>query len=247
MKRSNALVALLALCLLACPAIAQGKPSVASVTFASELLADGTPKNPGTQFTVASLSTLHALVDFSGFTAGMKVTETWTRGGETVRKREYSWEGWAKGVYDAVLERPESGFVTGAYLFAISADGVPLIVKEFSVLRERRNYPGIAVPLRGKVVDAATGKPIAGATIGILEPGVLFEQWRKDDSLLLTGSLSDVAGNFQFPVNLPRGLSYGIFVEAMGYEAIYSELGLQVAPTQVNPVIITIRVQRLQF
>ncbi len=239
--------ALLTAFLAVSPLCAQSGPTVTQLQFASELKPDGTPADAGTQFTVSKLATVYALVEYSGFPKGLVLVETWSRGGETVKKRGFVWNGWEQGVYTAAFERPEAGFTTGVYIFSLSADDKPLITKEFTIQRERRFYPGIAIPLRGKIVDADTGKPVKGATVGILEPGALFEAWRNDSSYLLTGALSDAAGNFHIPVNLPRGLSYGIFVEALGYEPIYSELGLQIAANQVTPLIITIRIKRIEF
>ena len=102
------------------------------------------------------------------------------------------------------------------------------------------------VTIRGLVVEAGTGAPIAGAVVIVLAAGVTSQQWldtpgEEATAELMEGTtLTDSAGGYEIAA-LERGQSYTVMVTAEGYAPAIFEGGLEVAEddpvvTEVRPV-----------
>lgn len=81
------------------------------------------------------------------------------------------------------------------------------------------------VGLSGVVVDAETGEPVPGATVGILEEGVAWEAIDPRGNQIVDAVPTDAEGTFSIGVGARRGAEHGIVVLADGY-ALLKEVTL---------------------
>lgn len=82
---------------------------------------------------------------------------------------------------------------------------------------------GAAVTVQGVVTYKKTGKPIKGATILVLEPGVTVEQWvdgGQEEGEVYTAGQTDSKGQFVLEAQLERDVEYSVIVVAKGYKPI---------------------------
>lgn len=82
------------------------------------------------------------------------------------------------------------------------------------------------ITVQGKVADKKTKKPIKGAVILVLKPGVSVQDFidggqKKAD--VFTGGQSDSKGKFTLQAPLERGGTYAIVVVAKGYKPIAND------------------------
>jgi Zn-dependent metalloprotease len=104
------------------------------------------------------------------------------------------------------------------------------------------------VYVAGGIVDADTGRGVAGATIFILKPGVTAAQAGADnrisDDEVQTTATSDARGAFQTKAPLPAGTSYSVIIVARGYRPVVAEGGLQVPRGASNPHTTQVQMRR---
>lgn len=101
------------------------------------------------------------------------------------------------------------------------------------------------VTIEGRVVDARTAAPIAGAVVIVLRAGVTSQEWTRASSetteaLMEAALLTAADGAFVVP-DLERGGGYTVMVTAEGYDPAVFEAGLRIAPddpplTRIEPV-----------
>ena len=78
------------------------------------------------------------------------------------------------------------------------------------------------VQVSGQIVDNDTQRGIKGGFFVVLNPGMTFDKWQKQnfpDSDIFTSAEADSRGNFVLPDLLQRGVAYDILVAAEGYDA----------------------------
>jgi hypothetical protein len=94
-----------------------------------------------------------------------------------------------------------------------------------------------AVAVRGTVRDSNTRKPVRGALVAIVKPGIsvstFLDSGRESD--LYVSATTDGLGQFSLSRPLPRGATYGLLVVAKGYRPI-AEDNFAVGPGQPNPL-----------
>ncbi|MBI3763592.1 MAG: hypothetical protein HY260_17240, partial [Chloroflexi bacterium] len=107
---------------------------------------------------------------------------------------------------------------------------------------------GAGVKVTGTITDSATGKPIAGAVIYVLKPGVTASAAAADGQIsaseLLSQGTTDRNGYFELKDRLPRGKVYSAIVVAQGYRAIYADGGFEIKPNDADPVKLTVEMQK---
>jgi S1-C subfamily serine protease len=95
-----------------------------------------------------------------------------------------------------------------------------------------RDEPGItvseSVDIMGRIVDAYTEEPLAGAVFVILQAGVTVQEFIDNprDSMLLSYSETDYDGFFYCPA-VPLGNSYSVIIGADGYSPIVMDDALE--------------------
>jgi hypothetical protein len=124
----------------------------------------------------------------------------------------------------------------GLYSYPLVAeDGTPLADGEwqvsFSTSRQRLVSGGVRVGgaqmpnttlLRGMVRDNSARKPVRGALVAIIKPGVtvgsFLDSGRESD--LYASATTDSLGQFTLSRPLARGVAYGLLVVAKGYRPL---------------------------
>lgn len=79
------------------------------------------------------------------------------------------------------------------------------------------------VLLSGVIVDAATGKPIAGAVFVVLNEGVSWDSSEGTDEEIYEQVFTDRKGRFETTIPLRRGGVYSVGYGAKGYESVYED------------------------
>ncbi|MFN2384176.1 MAG: carboxypeptidase-like regulatory domain-containing protein [Gemmatimonadota bacterium] len=94
--------------------------------------------------------------------------------------------------------------------------------------------PDTAAPvaIRGRVVEAGSGRGVGGAYVIVLQPGVTLAQWEASgadaEALMAAATVADSSGVYAI-AELARRASYTVMVAADGYESAIFENGLAVA------------------
>jgi hypothetical protein len=104
------------------------------------------------------------------------------------------------------------------------------------------------VTVQGKVRDDKTRKPIKGAIVGILEPGVNLDDWIAQDTpveSIYTTGVADRKGEFVLDDALEREVTYTIITVADGYRsAAWDEFIIK--PGDPDPFEITVDLERIE-
>ena len=107
------------------------------------------------------------------------------------------------------------------------------------------------VTVRGEVRDESTRKPIEGANVVILKPGVRFSDWIDDTDedwtdTIYTYGISDRKGMFTLEEPLEREIAYTIVTWATGYRGFYYD-DFVIEPDDPDPLEITLDLERLEY
>lgn len=103
-----------------------------------------------------------------------------------------------------------------------------------------------SVTVEGTIADKKTKKPIKGAVVLVLKPGVTVQQWVKGgqkDKDVLTGGKSDSKGAFALENPLERETEYSIVVVAKGYKPLASD-AFSISADQEDPVQLNIKMSK---
>lgn len=82
------------------------------------------------------------------------------------------------------------------------------------------------VEVSGMVTDKRTKKPIRGAMVVVLNPGVTIQQFADDDFAdehVYTSAVTDATGAFVLEQPLERNVEYAVLVAAKGYKPVTSD------------------------
>ena len=102
------------------------------------------------------------------------------------------------------------------------------------------------VTVEGVVTDKKSRKPIKGAIIIILQPGVSVEDWVADDQPdedVFTGGKTDSKGQFTLENPLEREVQYAIIVVAKKYKALANDEFI-ISADEEDPVQLTIKLTK---
>jgi hypothetical protein len=102
-----------------------------------------------------------------------------------------------------------------------------------------------AVAVRGTVRDGSTRKPVRGALVAIVKPGISVSAWLDGgrESDLYASATTDALGQYSLSRPLARGTTYGLLVVAKGYRPI-AEDTFVVGPGEPNPFVMDIVVAK---
>ena len=102
------------------------------------------------------------------------------------------------------------------------------------------------VTVEGVITDKKSRKPIKGAVIIILQPGLSVEDWIEDDQPdedVFTGGKSDSKGVFTLENPLERETVYSIIVVAKSYKPLAND-DFEIGPDEEDPVQLTIKMTK---
>ncbi len=105
---------------------------------------------------------------------------------------------------------------------------------------------GATIAVTGKITDAASGKPIEGATFYVLK--VTVAEATQDGKLsadeVLAKGTSDRKGVFKLNVKLPRNQTYNVVVIANGYKTLAVDGAFEILPNDPDPVDLEVQLQK---
>jgi hypothetical protein len=99
------------------------------------------------------------------------------------------------------------------------------------------------VQVQGRIVDAETGKGIAGVSFIVLKTNYAVRDFTWNMSEALDISLTDSQGQFVLDKLLPRGESYSVIVIANGYLPVTTD-SLTIDDKTKSPLDLTIELNR---
>jgi len=94
----------------------------------------------------------------------------------------------------------------------------------------------------GTILDAVSGRPIAGALFLALQPGITYDEWESDDEVYAYAQ-TDRNGEFVLPALLERGQSYTLVAGLQGYQPVW-ENDVYVDESADPVVDLTVRLKR---
>jgi len=190
--------------------------------------ANGKELGAGTSF-ASGVQQLSVYSDFSGMQNGLKFGVIWYLSGQKALESGGEWDQGASGRWeDVVFANSGSPLPDAEYKIELSVEG-QLVQSGTAVIGAGAQpqptpapQPANGVQVQGTFTDLDTGKPIAGATFLVLNPGVTVAtfQWNGDE--VFTSAETDRQGAYKLPRLLERGQCYTMIMGAQNYWA-YSE------------------------
>lgn len=193
----------------------------------------------------SGVNTITPVFRYACVPQGTTIVSVFTFNGETVLTNKESLKpSTRKGIYqypigyadDTALDEGE----WGAQFF----NGKTLLTEGTVMVGEAAEAatPTQAVSVQGTVKDKKTKKPIKGATVLVLQPGVSLDSFIKGgqkDSDVFTAGQTDSQGEFALAAPLARGETYAIIIVAKGYKATANN-ALTVATDAPDPITLTV-------
>jgi hypothetical protein len=106
--------------------------------------------------------------------------------------------------------------------------------------------PGDTVTVEGQITDKKTRKPIRGAIVLILFPGITVQDWVDNDQSdedVYTAAKSDSKGNFTLESPLEREVEYSLVIVAKGYKPLAAD-GFVISADEEDPVQLDIKMTK---
>ena len=168
--------------------------------------------------------------EFSGMTDGQSWGMLWYYEGEEAGQGFFEWGDGEEGVMTVSFNNNDgSSLPDGTYvveLYAGTGDEIPLLSQGEVTIggggNAQRPNKDDGVQISGQIIDNDTQRGIKGGFFLVLNPGMTFDKWEKQnfpDSGIFTSAEADSRGNFVLPDLLERGVAYDILVAAEGYDA----------------------------
>jgi hypothetical protein len=216
-------------------------------TFAEDVDSDYNPIGATDTFD-SGVSEVYAVYQYEGMEDDMAWSRTWYLDGEAVLSQDDTWDGGEHGngwlnVYN------NGGLPDGAYDLVVWVGGEEVQEGSFTIGQPGSTLPaqptGEGVWIEGRIVDAATGRGIQGATFVALLPGTTVSQFDANPSkdLFYASGQADAQGYFQLDRALERGERYSIIIGARGYKRV-TEDNLLVEEDSESPLELNIELQK---
>jgi Zn-dependent metalloprotease len=104
------------------------------------------------------------------------------------------------------------------------------------------------VYIQGCILDADTGRGVAGARVIVLRPGVSANQAARDNRITadeaLTSGTTDRNGLYRTDAPIQRGRAYSVIVIAGDYRSVVADDGLKLPANATNPFAIDATIRR---
>jgi S1-C subfamily serine protease len=220
------------------------------ITFAEGADRQGNPVRPGTAFK-SGLSELYAFFDYDGMQDGWEWGWQWTINGEALRLQKRTWEKGASGQNQWIRVYSDDVLPDGTYQLDLYVKGEKVqsgsctvggkVPKPTPTPRRPTRQEGVEI--YGRIVDADTGRGIAGAYFVVLQPGITVAEFEGDENQVYTMAETDRQGNFRLPDPLTRGEFYSIIIVAQGYRPI-AEDDVYVDEDTESPLEVTVKLRR---
>lgn len=202
----------------------QGHSPIGPITFAAGQDGRGNPIDAGTTF-ASGLTELRYFVDYVGMRDGMAYEAKWFFDDDELLSVDVIWDEGESGTFtDNIYRKSGDPLWDGEYRLEIYVEGQ--LVQEATATIGGGAPPPTPVgkdgglQLRGRVIDADTGRGIRGALYIVLNPGVTVAEWDGNDADIYTSAETDLKGYFELPDALARNQSYSVIVWKDGYRPV---------------------------
>ncbi len=223
------------------PAQTTGSASFGELTFGTGFDEDRGVTGPAAQFG-SGITQVHAGLPYENLRNGTNWGYAWLLDGQNIAGQDsLKWEHGQSGILDLYLSG-EKGLPDGQYGLQVFLRGALVQEGGFTVGRQAQGplQPSKPTPVQdegvvvsGTVIDHNTKRPIQGAIVVFLRPGVTVDDFDRDQSegktdSIITYGLADANGLFTTYTPLPRGEVYGAIVGAKGYQRIAEDQALEI-------------------
>jgi putative serine protease PepD len=211
-----------------------GTPSTGSeqfnfVAWTEEFGDDSCPLNPVSSFPSGVLQ-VSAIYGFSGMTDGQAFAMYWMIDGEVVVESQFNWDaGAADDCFAFYVHNGGEALPDGDYTLELY-DGDGLVAERSVVVGGTGQVEPTGtsdfVFVDGYVVDAETGKGIAGAVVIVLWPGTDMDEWLDNgtDAEIYAFAETDENGYFNLILPFDRNQVYPGIAGIEGYEPSEGDL-----------------------
>jgi S1-C subfamily serine protease len=217
-------------------------------TFATDVDSNYNPIGAADTF-ASGVSEVYAVYQFEGMEDDLAWSRTWYLDGEAVLSQDDVWDSGESGSGWLNIYNSGGGLPDGGYGLVVWVGGEKMQEGSFTI-----GQPGSTLPARltdegvwiqGRIVDAATGRGIKGATFVALVPGTTVADFDASPSedLFYAAGQADTQGYFQLDRALVRGESYSVIVGARGYKRIAEDTLLVEEDTE-SPLEFDIELQK---
>lgn len=189
------------------------------------------------------MDALYAFADYDSMEDGTPWSHVWYVDGEEVLRRENNWS-WGDSGNFWVSVTSRNGLPSGQYRLELYI-GDALVAQNQTTVGGAAVFKDDGVQMAGRIIDADTKRPIAGAVFVVLNPGVdaeAFLQGGSEDDIF-SGGKTDSKGLFVVEDLLQRGETYGLAAAATGYQSVYMN-DYTVATDAESPIEFEIQLRR---
>lgn len=221
------------------------------ITFAEDVDRQGNPIRPGTTFK-SGITELYGIFTHQGMQDGWEWGWQWTFNGESLPLQKRTWDEGESGwntiqIYSRKGPLPDGEYRLDLYLKGnLVQSGTCTIggrtpTKPTPAPKKPKAREGVEV--YGRIIDAETGRGIAGAYFVVLKPGVKLADFEWEEEQVYTAAKTDRYGDFSLPDPLIRGESYSMFAVAEGYRPVGSD-DIRVRDDVESPLELKIELKR---
>ncbi len=190
----------------------------------------------------SSIAEVHAGVPYDNLRNGTAWGYQWQLDGQDVTGQDnLKWTFGTNGVLDLYL-KGKSGLTDGTYNLqvflkgALAQEGQFVVGAANGVVTPQKPAANesAGVTVTGTIIAHSTQRPIQGAIIVFLYPGMTVDDFDNDDSdgktdTVLSYGVTNSQGQFTTNTPLPRGEVYTAIVGAKGYQRIAEDDALEIA------------------
>lgn len=212
--------------------------------WAAEVDANNCPTKTVTSYP-SGQKKIGAVFSWSNMTKGDTWSYRWTRDNKEVYSKQLTWD-WATSGSCFYFSLSGDPLVDGNYKLEIYTGAQSVVSGSATTKVGGAVSTSSSIQVKGKVVDAVTGKGVSGALVFVLQPGVDPYDWLDEglDSDIYTSAQTDTNGNFTLPERLERNVEYPVLAgsKVLGYRTVIGTLSYKASDP--DPVSITIQLTK---
>jgi hypothetical protein len=192
------------------------------IQFAEGADRQGNPVGAASSFGTA-LEELHAFSSYTGMEDGLDVGVNWYVDGRKVIDSPFRWAGGESGMWHDHIYAEGGLLPEGEFRLELYVEGQLVRSGTTTVSTGAQPTPMPApvsrngVQTQGVVIDLDTGRPISGAVVFVLKPGITWKAFEWTDEEVYAFAETDRQGLFKLPELLERSECYTVAVGAQGY------------------------------
>lgn len=215
------------------------------ILWSSGVDANGEPVDNVENGFPAGMSEIYAFFGYEGMQDGLPVTRVWYLDGQLALQATDPWDAGSDGIFNVSIYSDEGSLPDGEYRVEIYIGeelGTSGVTTIGGGVAQSPQQPANGVAVFGTVVDATTGRPIPGAGVVWLNPGVAVADWTGAADQVWDSAQTDARGQFVMNFLLNYGDTYSLIVAADGYQP-FTRDHLEVTPDTPAELELTIELQ----